>query len=122
MHKAMADPEKNRLTIILEGLMNADEAKQAADEVSSALGTLKPGMDIINDISKFKPSSEETQAEIVRAQQSAVKAGAKRVIRVIESIIGKSQFKRLQQVAGASYEVFETGTLDEAVSFLDNNP
>lgn len=122
MHKVTADPEKNRLTIILEGLMNADEAKQAADEVSSALGTLKPGMDIINDISKFKPSSEETQAEIVRAQQSAVKAGAKRVIRVIESIIGKSQFKRLQQVAGASYEVFETGTLDEAVSFLDNNP
>ena len=121
MHKITSDRNKNRLIIILEGQMDSVEAKEAADEVVQKLEELNAGMEIINDISKFKPSSEEAQNEIIRAQKAAIQKGASRVVRVIGSVIGKTQFKRLQKEANATYEVIEANSMEDAINFLESN-
>lgn len=116
-----SDKAKNRLYLRLEGFLDDDSAKNADDQVVIETDKLTKGFDVINDISKFKPGTQNVANEIKRAQQYIASKGAARVVRIVKSKddldIGSMQFKRQSKAVG--YEAMIAESIDEAEKMLD---
>lgn len=113
-----ADIARNRLYLVLDGFFQDDELVKAADKCISEGAKLKPGFDVINDISNFKPASPKGAEEIKRAQIFIKQNGVKRVIRVVgEAVLAQAQFDR--QSKGAGYSADTAATLADAERILD---
>ena len=114
-----ADALKNRLYLRLAGMMSDEDAKKVADKILAELSKLKPGFAVINDISELKPASEAASEQLRRAQAASVKAGIKRVIRVMgkQSITNMQWNRTLRDTQGINAEV--VGSLEEAERLLD---
>jgi len=133
MFDIRADKEKNRIILKLSGFLQQEELKRATDEFIEKVKTLQPGFDIINDISEFKPASQEGAAEIKRAQAFIKEHGFGHVIRVIPgrpdplnseettahgtALLGKAQFRRTAREVG--YQAGEASSIEEAEAMLD---
>ena len=121
MYEFKIDQVKNRLYITMEGFFQPEEMKHCADETINAVKQLKPGYDVITDISSFSPVGSEAWQEISRVQKYFRKSGVRHGIRVIgKQVLTKMQFQRLGK--GAEYTPTEFVTLAEAESFLDSQP
>ena len=59
MQTLRIDKEKNRLYVVLTGFIDAEEMKANSDETIELTKQLKPGFDVITDISNFKPTKPE---------------------------------------------------------------
>jgi hypothetical protein len=112
-----ADIRKNRLYVVLAGFFDDREAKQAADKVIQEIKRLRPGFDIINDISGFRPATQRGVQEMIRAQRFAHAAGVDRVIRIVPfETLGSMQFARTSKRAG--YEADTAPSIVEADKML----
>ena len=114
-----ADLEKNRLYVKLVGFFDYDEMKASTDKSIEEARKLKPGFDVINDISEFKPASQNILHEIERAQAYLKKAGIRRGIRVQgKAKLTNIQFSRIGKAVDYIAEAVET--LEEAEKLLDS--
>jgi chorismate mutase len=118
LYDIIADIRKNRLYITLEGSFNDDEASQVAKVAVEKAQKLRPGFDVITDISEFQPATFEGTKEVQAVQEMLVKLGVNRIIRVVgKSIIGQMQFRRTLKSIGL---VAETApTVEEAEKMLN---
>ena len=117
MYDVKIDKPHKRLTITLNGFLNAAETKAAADKVIAAIATLGTGFDVINDVSEFKPATPEAVQEIQRAQAAIKQAGARRVVRVVgANALTAMQFARTSKAVG--YAADTAATLAEAEKLL----
>ena len=82
MYEFKIDQVKNRLYITMEGFFQPEEMKQCADETIKAAKQLKPGYDVITDISRFSPVGQEAWQEISRVQEYFRKSGVRHGVRV----------------------------------------
>ncbi len=112
------DRSANRLYLTLDGHLDDETVETAADEVIDAMGRLDPGWEMINDISTFKPASQEATAHIERGKEAAAKSDVGAIVRVVDSVTGKMQFSR---VGGEleTYEVTEAESVAQAEQLLD---
>ena len=118
MQTLRVDREKNRLYIVLAGFVDTEEMKTNSDETIAVTKQLKPGFDVITDISNFKPTTPEATKEIERVQASFKAAGVHRGVRVVgESAIAGMQFSRTGKHVG--YESCNVATLADAEKLLD---
>jgi hypothetical protein len=116
-----ANVSKNRLYLILHGFFTDDEVHKSITRTIAEIKKLRPGFDIINDISDFKPATPVGAEDIKQAQLFAKEHGAKRIIRVlgkdkIASTISAMQFSRTSRIAG--YEADMVATVEEAEKLL----
>ena len=119
MYEINIDTNKNVAFLKLVGFMEESEATEAADALIANLKKLKPGCTLVNDISEFKATSEESAKQIKRGQAAVFEIGVKRVIRVVgKAAISQMQFNRVQREGDADYETVEVRTMDEAMSFI----
>ena len=119
MFDARADVVKNRLYITLKGFLTDEEAKNAAGLVIAEIRKLRPGFDVINDLSEFEAASPVGTQEIARGQKAAVGGGARRFIRVVsQEILGAHQFQRVAKTTGVTAEV--AGSVIEAERLLES--
>ncbi len=113
-----ADIAKNRLYMIVGGFFTDEEMVKAVDQVIEGIKKLKPGFDIINDISEFRPATPQGAEEMKRAQLFAKSAGVGRVIRIVKSaVLGQMQFTRKSKEAGYAGET--AASIREAEEMLD---
>jgi hypothetical protein len=118
MQTLRVDKQKNRLYIVLSGFVDAEEMKANSDETIEVTKQLKPGFDVITDISNFKPTTPEATKHIERVQANFKAAGVRRGVRVVgESAITAMQFSRTGKHVG--YESHNVATLAEAEKLLD---
>jgi hypothetical protein len=116
---AKADVAKNRLYITLKGFLTDEEAKNAADLVIAEIRRLRPGFDVITDVSEFKATSPVGTQDIARGQKAAVDGGARRFVRVVsQEILGVHQFQRVAKTTGVTAEV--AGSVAEAERLLES--
>ncbi|MDY7031865.1 MAG: hypothetical protein SVY10_08140 [Thermodesulfobacteriota bacterium] len=116
-----SDIFKNRLYMKLEGYFTDGEVKEAADKVIKEVDKLKPGFDIINDISTFKPASPKGINDIQKAIKYCSDYGLKRAMRIApSSYFAASQFSRISKEVGG-YDVETVASLEEAERILDKN-
>ncbi len=108
-----ADTGKNRLYVVLQGFLNGDEARDAADTTIAEAKKLRPGFDVINDISTVKATSEEGVKELLRCQSFLKQKGVSRVIRVVPEVtVGSLQIARTSKQVG--YEADSARSIEEA--------
>ena len=116
-YRVRADVRKNRLYLVLDGFFDEDEAQEIADRTIEEVQKLKPGFDVINDISNFKPTSQQGADQIRRAGLFVRDSGVGRLIRVVPSAsIGSMQFTRKSREAGYDAEV--ASSVEEAERML----
>lgn len=113
-----ADVAKNRLYLVLGGFFADAEMVPIVDKCIAEAKKLKPGFDVINDISEFKPATPKGADEIKRAQIFVKENGVRKVIRVVgEAVLTQAQFDRQGKSAG--YAADTASTVAEAEKILD---
>ena len=119
MYSVKADVAKNRLYITLEGFFKVEEMKACTDLTISESKKLKPGFDVITDVSQFKPADPETIKEIERAQAFFTASKIGRGVRVVgQKVTGGMQLSRTGKSVG--YEPVTVATMAEAEKLLDS--
>jgi hypothetical protein len=112
------DRSANRLYLRLEGHMDEAQTKRAADAVIDAMADLEPGWEMVNDISDFKPATQDATAHIERGKQAAAENDVGAIVRIVDNVTGKLQFNRVGKDV-QSYEVTEAESVEEAERLLD---
>src|SRR5512135_414133 len=111
MYLVIPNRVKNRIYLRLEGFMPDEEVHQFVQEQIAAIKTMKPGFDVINDISNFKPASPEAAKEIERMLKFSDAYGTRYVMRVIgPNVISRMQFDRLHRTSDGKYTTIEVAS------------
>ena len=120
MFTIRADIAKNRLYVKLVGFFDSKEMKEATDATIEGISKLKPGYDVINDISEFKPVGQDTLKEVERGQVYFKKSGIRHGIRIEgKTKLTNLQFNRIGKSVDYATDTVET--LEEAEKLLDAN-
>jgi hypothetical protein len=118
MFTVEADIQKNRLYCKMVGYFEYKEMKDCTDKTITEVNKLKPGFDVITDLSEFKPVGQDTLDEIARGQAYFKKAGVRHAIRVEgKSRITGMQFSRMGK--STDYMPDIVATREEAEKLLD---
>jgi cell division FtsZ-interacting protein ZapD len=118
MFKMKTDIVKNRLYVTLEGFMNQIEMKACTDKTIEEVKRLKPGFDVISDISKLKPVGQDAIKEVERGQIYFKTAGIRHGIRVVgDAALARIQFNRIGK--DINYIPDNVETVAEAENLLD---
>lgn len=119
-YEVRIDRAANRLYLTLEGVLDEDTAEDHVKELLAAADELDPGFDMINDISSFKPMTQQATDTIERGKQGLTERGISAVVRVTgESIVGKMQFERVGS-GEEGYHVATAETVEDAETLLDS--
>lgn len=95
MYTIRADAQKNRLYVTLVGFFNHDLMKECTDKTIEEVKKLKPGFDVITDISQFKPVGQDAVDEVARGQAFFKQAGIRHGIRIEgQATLTSGQFGR----------------------------
>ncbi len=120
MYAITANQTKNRLYMQLKGFMEDDEMHAAAEVLIIEVNKLRPGFDVINDISECKPATKQGSLEIARCQKYVIEHGVRHVMRVLgTNAITRMQFSRTSKEAGSEAVTEEVSSFEEAEKRLD---
>jgi hypothetical protein len=109
--------EPDRVVLTLEGRLGEELADEAVEELRSVLDSLSGDFYFVNDISEFKPLSQDAAAAIERGKQALAEHDVNAVVRVTgESNLGKMQFDR---VGEQDYQVATAETKTDAEELLE---
>jgi hypothetical protein len=117
MFQVTANPERNRLYIVLAGHLEPSERLEAAKAVAAGIAKLRPGFDIVNDLSGLHPTNGQGLKELVRVQAAAKIKGLRSVVRVTGIPLSRLQLERMAQETGWEFET--AASLEEADALLD---
>jgi hypothetical protein len=114
------DPVKNRLYIRLSGFFKERDVPPMLEELEQVLDDLRPGFDVVTDLSHFKPGSPAA-ASFIRKGAEMIKArGRRNAVRITGTILtGVMQFKRVIEGVFSEDSVRYAKTLEEAEHILD---
>jgi hypothetical protein len=119
MYTVTADIGKNRLYIKFVGFFDYKEMKEATDKTIAETAKLKPGFDVITDVSEFKPVGQDTLDEVARGQKQLKKSGVRHAIRVEgKAKLTSLQFSRMGK--NTDYVPDIVATKEEAEKLLDD--
>jgi hypothetical protein len=115
-------PEKNRLYVVLEGLLSDEEAREAVAQIVRAIEGMKAGGEIINDMSRFRPLSQAVVAEIRHVAEAVTRKQLKRVVRVVgvSPTVARQVAREAREAGG--YSAFEVATIEDAEALLERPP
>ena len=82
MYTVRANILKNRLYVTLNGFFHYQEMKECTDKTIEESGKLRPGYDVITDISQFKAVDPKTLEEVKRGQEYFMQTGVRHALRV----------------------------------------
>jgi hypothetical protein len=115
---------KNRIYIFFRGFMKDEVVKAAVDQIVAGVDRLKPGFDVITDISTFRPAGKQGTEEITRGQDYINRHGVHRIVRVVDAkknLVSQNQFARLSEnTYDKKINIESVGSLAEAESLLES--
>jgi hypothetical protein len=117
-----ATVNKNRLFVQLVGKLSSETVKKAADLTIAEVKKLKPGFNVITDISRYVPLSKRDASEVGRAQAFIKQSGVGRNVRVVDiktNLVANIQFDRTGKEAGYTQDPDVAGSIAEAEKKLD---
>lgn len=118
MFEVEARVGKNRLVVRIWGDVDDAEARQIGDASVSALERLRPGLDILSDLSGLTRVPAECAAQFRRIVEAARARGLRRVVRVVgRSAEAALQFQRISR--RIDHEAYLAFCLEEAERMLD---
>jgi hypothetical protein len=120
MYEVIPNQAKNRIYMRLEGFLSDQEVHAFVEQQIAAIKMMKPGFDVINDISNFKPASPEGAKEIERMLKFSDEKGTRYVMLIIgPNYIARMQFDRLHRTTDSKYITEEVKSREDAERRLD---
>lgn len=120
MFEVRAIVGRNRLHLLLAGHLEEAEIQAATDAVVADLPRLRPGFDVVSDITGLEPLEEYALVHIRRIHQAIVQKGCRRVVRVVgKSAQAAVQLERISREA--KLEVYLAYSRAEADRMLDGD-
>lgn len=113
-----ANVGKNRLFIRIEGRLDGDQARMAADAMIKEMDRLRPGFDVVSDLTKAEPMGPEGSAALKRVLEAQRARKYGRAVR----IVGKSAAVAVQFARDSKefhHEPYLAFSLEEAERLLD---
>ena len=117
MFQVTADPDKNRLYVTVGGHLEPPERQELATAFRAALEELRPGFDIINDLSALLPTDEDGLRDLAKMQSAATIKGLRTAVRIVRIPLTRLQFERAARETCWEFET--AATLEEAEARLD---
>lgn len=118
MYEVQALVGKNRLVVRIWGDIDDAEARQVGDAAVKAIERLRPGFDVMSDLTGLSPVTPEGLAQLRRIIEAARARGIRRVVRVVgRSVDAALQFERVSRELG--HEAYLAFSLEEASRLLD---
>jgi anti-anti-sigma regulatory factor len=112
------DVGKNRLIVRVEGRIDDEQAKSIADSIIKAMERLRPGFDMVTDLSQAEPLGPEGVAQFKRLLEAHRAKKAGRAVR----IVGRSAKVALQFARTSKelqHEPYLCFSREEAERWLD---
>ncbi|MFL5346894.1 MAG: hypothetical protein ACJ8AT_19095 [Hyalangium sp.] len=113
-----ANVGKNRLFIRIEGRLDGDQARMAADAMIKEMDRLRPGFDVVSDLTKAEPMGPAGAAALKRVLEAQRERKYGRAVR----IVGKSAAVAVQFARESKefhHEPYLAFSLEEAERLLD---
>jgi hypothetical protein len=121
MIKVTADTAQNRLNITMIGTLSVEEAQKSKLTIESTIATLKPGFDVINDISRFIRGDDAAGNVLKEIIILLIQYRVNRVVRVVgTSKSGLIQFAN-NTLQIDQYKISYVPTLEEAELLLSKS-
>lgn len=118
MHKVKIDIQDNRLYLTLSGVISIPEAMKVRDEIFKGVESLKPGFDVINDLSKYIHADESGAVYLQDVTRFFIDKKVNRIVRVVgQSKTGLMQFAKYSQLV-ETINIKYLPTMEEAEAFL----
>jgi len=117
LFQVLANPEKNRLYVTLEGHLEAPERKDLTVAFLNRLRELKPGFDLVHDMSGLHPTDQEGLRELLKVQAILKVKGVRTVIRIAKIPLARVQLERAARETGWAFET--AASVEEADARLD---
>ena len=118
MHKVKIDIQDNRLYLTLSGVISIPEAMKVRDEIYKGVESLKPGFDVINDLSKYIHADESGAVYLQDVTRFFIDKKVNRIVRVVgQSKTGLMQFAKYSQLV-ETINIKYLPTMEEAEAFL----
>ena len=119
MFQVVADVGKNRLYLTLGGHFSLEERRRIAESITQEVAKLRPGFDLINDISQAHPTDEGGLKELMRVQRFLKSLGLRRVVRVTKVLLAELQLERASRQTG--FHSIIVPSLEKAEQLLDSS-
>jgi hypothetical protein len=113
-----ANVGKNRLFIRIEGRLDDAQARSVADTIIKEMERLRPGFDVVSDLTKAEPLGPEGSAQLKRVLEAQRERKYGRAVR----IVGKSAKTALQFARDSKefhHEPYLAFSMEEAERLLD---
>jgi hypothetical protein len=118
MYSVQAHVGRNRLYVTFAGEMTEAEFGAALEEISSALGRLQTGFDLLADITALKPLPEGVLPGIRQTAALMRDKGLRRAVRIVgKATAAAVQFERATRIEG--YGAYLAFSREEAERVLD---
>ncbi|WP_343073617.1 hypothetical protein [Pyxidicoccus fallax] len=118
MFEVEAQVGKNRLVVRLWGDIDEAEAFRIGDAAVAAMERLRPGFDMLSDLSGVTKLPEKATGQLQRIVEAARTKGFRRGVRVVgRSVEAALLFERRSRLLG--HEVHLAFSLEEAERLLD---
>jgi hypothetical protein len=110
--------EPDVIYMTLDGQLGEELANEVVEEVAPLVERASEDFYLINDISTFKPLSQDAVEAIERGKQVMADGGVTAAVRVTgESVVGSMQFERVG--GDTSYQVAKAETVEDAEDLLE---
>ena len=116
MYNIKADTIKNRLNILIEGILTTQDIESYMKDMRVTVSKLKPGFTTLLDLSKTTVFSQEILEKLQETKEVAVKGGMSKSAFFVSSVIMKMQMNRNFGEIGPKDMAFNS--LEEAEKFL----
>ena len=114
------DPVRNRLYLKLVGFFRSRDVEPALAELDAALAQVKPGFDVVTDLSEFVPGSPAAADALRRGGERVKAKGRRHAVRITGGLMtGLMQFQRLLRGVFDEDSVRYTRSTAEADAVLD---
>ncbi len=118
MFEVEARVGKNRLVVRIWGDVDDAEARRIGDAAMREMERLRPGLDILSDLSGLTRVPPECAPQLRRIIEAARARGFRRVVRVVgRSALAALEFERVSRAMG--HEAHLAFSLEEAERLLD---
>ena len=121
MYRVVKDIPNNRLNIKMNGIISVSEAKGIKSAIEKEIESLKPGFDVIDDISEFIRGQDEAGALLQETMKYLIQKNVGRIVRVVgTSKTGLIQFANFS-LPISSYNLKYVPTLADAEKYLNDS-
>jgi hypothetical protein len=117
-YEVKADTEKNRYYMTILGSWEGPEAvPDYLDQTKKALGKLKPGFDVLNQILDTKPPKLSLTKLHNEVQKTLIKAGVSRVACVVPKLLSRVSLNVINKFVGMNLKTFSKK--EDAIKWLE---